>query len=388
MSHQLVEEVVESHKDREVKEDQERDAKHMEVPYLATRESTTLSRPMITQGFFPYMQMVEEGRGVNQEQKNEFFKKLLDQNKEGTRNRGAMKTILTEFLQTNPLTFVTTPEPMDAEDWLRDTERKLNTIRCNDEEKVRYATFLLSGPAASWWDNVMLSQPIEHIVSWEEFKNKFRESQVPESILEFKRREFEILQQNYLSVCKYVGEFDRLARYAIEEVNTKAKRIRKFIKGMRPFMRMQLNLAKPTNFKELVNMAITLEEDHKEVLMDRKWKTRSEPQQLEIHRSQPEMTFQTRVRKSISNLPREVTLFHSRIRCHNCARKGHFAKDCMQQDITCFGCGRLGHLKTECPNPDLIQREAIERIEVLNHKGKSLTIRFKRGRKWRARKTT
>jgi hypothetical protein len=54
--------VVESHKDREAKEDQEREAKQMEVPYIATRESATLSRPMITQGFFPYMQMVEEGR--------------------------------------------------------------------------------------------------------------------------------------------------------------------------------------------------------------------------------------------------------------------------------------------------------------------------------------
>jgi hypothetical protein len=128
--------VVESHKDREAKEDQEREAKQMEVPYIATRESTTLSHPMITQGFFPYMQMVEEGRRVNQEQQNEFFRKLLYQNKEGTRNRGAMKVSLTEFLQTNPLTFVTTPEPMDAEDWLRDTERKLNAIWCSDEEKV------------------------------------------------------------------------------------------------------------------------------------------------------------------------------------------------------------------------------------------------------------
>jgi hypothetical protein len=136
MSHQLVEEVVESHKDREAKEYQEREAKQMDVPYIATRESTTLSRPMIAQGFFPYMQMVEEGRRVNQEQQNEFFRKLLDQNKDGTRNRGAMKVSLTEFLQTNPLRIVTTPEPMDAEDWLRDTERKLNTIRCNDKEKV------------------------------------------------------------------------------------------------------------------------------------------------------------------------------------------------------------------------------------------------------------
>jgi hypothetical protein len=226
MTHQLVEEMVESHKDREAKEDQEREAKQMEMPYLATRESTTLSRPMITQGFFPYMQMVEEGRRVNQEQQNECFRKLLDQNKEGTINREAMKVSLTEFLKTNPVTFLTTPEPMDAKDWLRDTKWKLNTIWCNDEEKVRYATFLLSGPVASWWDNVILSQPVEHIISWEEFQNKFRESQVPESILEFKRREFEILQQNDLSVCKYVGEFDHLARYAAEEVNTEAKRIR------------------------------------------------------------------------------------------------------------------------------------------------------------------
>ncbi|KAK1645131.1 hypothetical protein QYE76_062936 [Lolium multiflorum] len=29
------------------------------------------------------------------------------------------------------------PEPMDAEDWLMDTERKLKTVGCNDEEKIR-----------------------------------------------------------------------------------------------------------------------------------------------------------------------------------------------------------------------------------------------------------
>jgi hypothetical protein len=73
---------------------------------------------------------------------------------------------------------------------------------------------------------------------------------------------------------------------------------------------MQLNLAKPTTFKELVNMAITLEVDHKEVLMDREWRESSEPQQLEIHRSQLELTFQTRVRTSISSPPREVIIFH------------------------------------------------------------------------------
>jgi hypothetical protein len=42
---------------------------------------------------------------------------------------------------------------MDAEDWLMDTERKLKAIGANDEEKVCYAIHLLSGLAASWWDN-------------------------------------------------------------------------------------------------------------------------------------------------------------------------------------------------------------------------------------------
>jgi hypothetical protein len=32
---------------------------------------------------------------------------------------------------------------MDAEDWLRDTERKLNIVGCSDDEKLRYATYYL-----------------------------------------------------------------------------------------------------------------------------------------------------------------------------------------------------------------------------------------------------
>jgi hypothetical protein len=47
---------------------------------------------------------------------------------------------------------------MDAKDWLMDTERKLKAVGANDEEKVRYAIHLLSGPAATWWDNEVTLQ--------------------------------------------------------------------------------------------------------------------------------------------------------------------------------------------------------------------------------------
>ena len=59
---------------------------------------------------------------------------------------------------------------MDAEYWLMDTERKLKIVGCNDDEELRYATFLLSGSAANWWENQLAMHTVEEIFTWEEFK--------------------------------------------------------------------------------------------------------------------------------------------------------------------------------------------------------------------------
>jgi hypothetical protein len=109
---------------------------------------------------------------------------------------------------------------MDVEDWLMDTERKLNTVGCNDGEKIRYATYLLCGPAAAWWDNIVVVHPVGRVFTWEEFKRKFRAAHVPESIMELKRREFENLEQKEKTIMKYVRDFSALSRYAGDEVNT------------------------------------------------------------------------------------------------------------------------------------------------------------------------
>jgi hypothetical protein len=86
---------------------------------------------------------------------------------------------LSYFQNTRPLPFASAPEPMDAEDWLRDTERKLNTVGCSDDEKLRYATYLLSGLGAVGWENLLAIQPQEIGITWTQFKQKFRETHVP-----------------------------------------------------------------------------------------------------------------------------------------------------------------------------------------------------------------
>ncbi|KAK1631118.1 hypothetical protein QYE76_005433 [Lolium multiflorum] len=153
---------------------------------------------------------------------NLMFQELLQQNRvERPENQGVT---LSDFQNTKPISFAYAPEPMDAEDWLMDTEQKLNTVGCNDQEKVRYATHLLCGPTASWWDNIVAVYPAEKVFTWEEFKRKFRESNVPESIVELNRREFESLEQRDKAILTYVREFSGLSRYAVEEVNTEDKK--------------------------------------------------------------------------------------------------------------------------------------------------------------------
>jgi hypothetical protein len=137
---------------------------------------------------------------------------------------------------------------MDAEDWLTDTERKMKAVGANDEEKVHYAIHLLSGPAASWWENEVTLQLPEKVFTWEEFKEKFHTFNVPDSIVELKRREFEDLKQGNSTMMSYIKEFNRISRYASDEVSTDAGRVKRFLRGLDPYSAMQMKLTKPRNF--------------------------------------------------------------------------------------------------------------------------------------------
>src|SRR3954451_1140236 len=262
-------ETEDARREREAKQKQEADA-------AAEAENMPQApHPMMHPDFQLYMRNMEEDRRRYQETQDknmqDFFATVLTGR--GTEARGVS---LSDFQNTRPLPFAIAPEPMDAEDWLCDTERKLRTVGCSDGEKVRYATYLLSGPAASWWGNIVAIHPPEKVFTWEEFKKKFRDAHVPESIVELKRREFEELQQGGSSVMMYVREFSNLSRYVPDEINTEERRKKRFMQGLNPFMKMQLRLARTVEFQELVDAPITFEDDYKLVQEDRRNRARLE----------------------------------------------------------------------------------------------------------------
>ena len=60
---------------------------------------------------------------------------------------------LTAFLRAKPPTFAGSSNPLDADDWLRVIQRKLEPFGCQDRDKVLLAAHQLTGNALAWWEN-------------------------------------------------------------------------------------------------------------------------------------------------------------------------------------------------------------------------------------------
>ena len=175
-------------------------------------------------------------------------------------------------MRTNPPTFEATAEPMEVEDWLRDIERKLTLSRCNEAEKVNFATHQLKGTVAEWWENYRATHVSPNDINWEEFAEAFRTSRVPEGIIDMKRQEFTKLKQGKMTVSEYLSRFTHLSRYAKDEVNTHAKKICKFRTGLNPGIHLQLVAHDFSTFLVMINKALMLEDTRKELDENRKRK--------------------------------------------------------------------------------------------------------------------
>src|SRR4051812_46749047 len=103
-------------------------------------------------------------------------------------------------------------------------------------------------------------RPVGPPASWEEFCTSFREHHIPKGLMDRKREEFCNLTQGRRTVDEFSREFNRLARYATEEVSTDAKKQERFRRGLNTGLRRELNLHDFASFHVLVNNAIKAED--------------------------------------------------------------------------------------------------------------------------------
>src|SRR3954470_21139947 len=77
--------------------------------------------------------------------------------------------------------------------------------------------------------------------------------------MERKKEELCNRTQGEMSIHEYVTEFNRLARYAQDEITTDARKQARFRKGLSPILRHDLNLLEFATFENLVNRSFGVE---------------------------------------------------------------------------------------------------------------------------------
>jgi hypothetical protein len=131
---------------------------------------------------------------------------------------------------------------LEADDWLRTIEKKLEIARTEEADKVLFATHYLEGAAAIWWDNAKAMWPADEEITRTKFKDHFRKYHIPAGIMKVKQREFLALTQGSLSVSEYLHKFNHLARYSLYDVATEERKIDRFLGGLNQHLLCTLSM--------------------------------------------------------------------------------------------------------------------------------------------------
>src|SRR3954469_1583305 len=75
---------------------------------------------------------------------------LIEQNTARQRN---VVVSIQDFILLKPPIFQCSSEPLEADDWLRSIERKLDTAHVAPDDRFVFAVYLLEGAVVQWWEN-------------------------------------------------------------------------------------------------------------------------------------------------------------------------------------------------------------------------------------------
>ncbi|KAL0289247.1 UNVERIFIED_CONTAM: hypothetical protein Sangu_2622700 [Sesamum angustifolium] len=157
---------------------------------------------------------------------------VIDKNYEVLRRQGAK-------------VFAGTTDPIEAEEWLRNTERVLDRIEWTFEQKFRYAVSLFEKDALDWWETLPGSKNRPITLTWNDFLKEFADKYTP--------------PQNELSVAGYELQFVRLSKYAPKEASTDELKRDSFERGLR--LEIQEKIAiKPPSYGALLEATLRVEE--------------------------------------------------------------------------------------------------------------------------------
>nr|CAE02458.1 OSJNBa0042D13.11 [Oryza sativa Japonica Group] len=255
-----------------------------------------------------------------------------------------------------------TTNPIEAGDWLHAIEKKLDLLQCTDQEKVSFASHQLHGPASEWWDHFRLNRTTAEPITWLEFTAAFRKTHIPSGVVSLKKKEFRSLNQGSRTVTEYLHEFNRLARYAPEDVRTDEECQERFLKGLNDELSYPLMTGDYHDFQKLVDKAIRQEEKNNRMEQKKRQIAHFKAQQGNSQRPRLTLGPQSMPQGGSSSVVRPQRQFFNNNAGNNIRNQAPHPGAAPTQPQpakreqgskpgVCFNCGDPGHYSDKCPKP-------------------------------------
>ncbi|KAJ9562962.1 hypothetical protein OSB04_008122 [Centaurea solstitialis] len=217
-----------------------------------------------------------------------------------------------DFSACQPPQFNGQKDPVASSRWISEVEGAFLTSSCSEEMKVRYASNLLRKAAKDWWNLINRTRTPEQIavMTWEQFKELFKEQYVPQVEVERLTGEFLAMKQTTETVNEITDLFLERSLFCPEYVASERMKMSRYVEVLKPEIREFVVMSECKTFHRMHEVARIRE--------------------LELERQ---------VSDGIGNLLQMRAT-------------GHFSKDCKVTMRLCFKCFRPGHVANECPQSD------------------------------------
>ncbi|KAH9667429.1 hypothetical protein KPL70_021042 [Citrus sinensis] len=241
-------------------------------------------------------------------------------------------------------------DPPEAESWLIKLERIFDMMRCLEEDRLSFATFLLEDRAYHWWQTVERRYQGHAALTWAIFRKEFYDHYFPAVYQDIKRSEFLRLVQGSMSVEEYEKKFLDLSRFAISAVGDERERCKRFEEGLRFEIRTTVTASRYTEFAEVVETAKRVEHNISEGR--RSWTEGGSSSRPPKRGSHTNYSVGVQKNQSISSRgdQRQAAGYSSAQPSTSCPSCGsNHQGQCRVGDRVCYLYGQPGHIRGFCP---------------------------------------